>query len=216
MTQPTSDEEVPRRETPPAGPDPARPEEFPEELWSLISLEQVREPEPGEEVYARRYLVLSRGHADLLPTLRRLLAGLKGIEIIVDRRELKPPPDLVADRAEPVLVSPPGPPVIPEGEPEVLEALELEPQAAEEGAPLQRYIIVSKSHADLAEILKKLQVTYRGIEVYVIVDRRSPEATPKEAEARRAKPEISPTPARPSRLRAFFQRHPPETPPSSG
>lgn len=217
MKRPTSDDETSRRETPPAGADQSTPEELPEEFWSLISLEQIREAEPGEEEeYARRYLVLSRGHADLFPTLRRLLAGLEGIEIIVDRRDLKAPADLVAHRAEPVLVSPPGPPVIPEGESVEAEPLEaLEPQAAEEAAPssLQRYIIVSRSHADLAEILRRLQVTYRGIEVYVIVDRRGPEATPSEAEARTTKPELSPVPPKPSRLRAFLRRRSAEAPP---
>jgi len=216
MNRPTPDDETFRRETP-AGSDQSGLEGFPEEFWSLISLEQIRETKPGEEEEeARRYLVLSRGHADLFPTLRRLLAGLEGIEIIVDRRGPMPPADLVAHRAEPVLVSPPGPPVIPEGEPVEAEPFEaFEPQAVEEAAflPLQRYIIVSRSHADLAEILRRLQVTYRGVEVYVIVDRRGPEATPAEAEARTTKPELSPVPPRPSRLRAFLRRRSAEAPP---
>lgn len=200
MNRPTFDEEAPRRETPAAGPDHARMEEFPEDLWSLIPLEQVREAEPGEEGEedGRRYLVLSRGHADLYPVLQRLLAGLAGIEIVVDRRAPAPSAEVTAQRAEPVLASPPGPAVIPGDE--AVEIPEVEVKEAEEAPPppVQRYIIVSRAHADLAEILRRFQVAYHGVEIYVLVDRREVlDRRGGNRGDRRSRPQITSTPPQP-------------------
>lgn len=188
---------------------PARSDQFPqvrfeEGPWPWIPPEQCFPLAPeGPSPYERRYLVLSRGHADLLPTLQQLLAGREGIQIIVDRRTPMPPSDLSAHRAEPVLASPPGPAIIEDVVP--VEAVEAQPMPVEEGAPVppvQRYLIVSRIHADLADVLRTLQLQYKGVEVYVIVDRRSPEAPPPAGETRHAKPELSPVPPRSSRALA--------------
>lgn len=188
---------------------PARSDQFPqvrfeEGPWPWIPPEQCFPLEPeGPSPYERRYLVLSRGHADLLPTLQQLLAGREGIQIIVDRRTPQSPPEIAAHRAQPELLSPPGPAVIEDVVP--LEALEAEHVPVEEEAPappVQRYLIVSRAHADLADLLRALQLQYKEVEVYVIVDRRSPEATPPPGETRHAKPELSSVPARTSRALA--------------
>lgn len=175
------------------------PEGLPEEFWSLIPLEELQEAEPGDlEEPGRRYLVLSRGHADLFPILQRLLAGLEGIEIVVDRRSSSPPPEVAAHRAEPVLASPPGPAVVPADD--AVEVPEIEVKTEEEAPPplVQRYIIVSRTHADLAEILRRFQVAYHGVEIYVLVDRRDlPERRGASRGERRSRPQITSTPPQP-------------------
>jgi len=186
------------------------PEGLPEEFWTLIPIEELQEAEPEDlEEPGRRYLVLSRGHADLFPILQRLLAGMEGIEIVVDRRSPAPPSEVAALRAQPVLASPPGPAVIPKDE--AIEIPEVEVKTEEEALPppVQRYIIVNRTHADLAEILRRFLVAYHGVEIYVLVDRRDlPDRRGASRGDRRSRPQITSTPPQPPLARPAKKKLP--------